>query len=100
MVGNKIRCPCWKCSNKKFVTIEDVEYYLVTKDFVADYYVWNRHREDGSSHYVYNQQPNSEASNYVPVTTFTKNEPKQNPFRTMVMDVAGPSFNPGVRKNL
>ncbi len=55
MDGNKIRCPCQQCSNKKFVTIEDVEYHLVIKGFVADYYVWNHHGEEELSHYVYNQ---------------------------------------------
>ncbi len=76
MDGNKIRCPCRQCSNMKFVTIEDVEYHFVMKGFVADYYVWNRHGEEESSHYVYNQQPYSKASNYIPVTTFTGNEPE------------------------
>ncbi|MBM1124189.1 hypothetical protein JQN44_27310, partial [Klebsiella pneumoniae] len=46
MDGNKIRCPCRKCMNKKFFTVGEVQYHLITKGFVENYYVWNRHGEE------------------------------------------------------
>ncbi len=43
---NNVRCSYWQCSNKKFVTIEYVEYHLIIKSFVVDYYVYNHHGKE------------------------------------------------------
>ena len=41
----EIRCPCRKCQNQKFQTLEEVKLHSFRKGFFAYYYVWDRHEE-------------------------------------------------------
>ena len=47
--GPRIRCPCSKCKNRKFLEIENVKLHLVQKGFVGDYYEWRFHGETTTS---------------------------------------------------
>ena len=41
----EIRCPCRKCQNRKFHTLDEVKLHLFRKGFIPNYYVWDRHGE-------------------------------------------------------
>ncbi|XP_042432996.1 uncharacterized protein LOC122019608 [Zingiber officinale] len=42
---NKIRCPCSKCRNRKFLNKNDVRYHLVKHGFTRGYEQWYAHGE-------------------------------------------------------
>ncbi|XP_058003717.1 uncharacterized protein LOC131180116 [Hevea brasiliensis] len=83
MDGSKIRCPCAKCINRKYLLADDVKFHLVSKGFRPNYLKWTAHGESLCS------------STYA----IEVNVPRQehfhgdtNPYRNMVFDVAGPHF--------
>jgi len=39
----KIRCPCSRCQNMKFLNLDDVKIHLYKYGFVPDYYQWISH---------------------------------------------------------
>ncbi|CAH9080101.1 unnamed protein product [Cuscuta epithymum] len=43
--GDKIRCPCIKCKNLKYLSSQSVEWHLWTRGFVDNYYNWTSHGE-------------------------------------------------------
>ena len=45
MDGNKLRCPCNKCSNGKFLVCDKVRKYLCRFGFTPNYYNWISHGE-------------------------------------------------------
>ncbi|CAH9097544.1 unnamed protein product [Cuscuta europaea] len=63
--GNKIRCPCAKCKNVKFLDPDNVEWDLYTHGFIDNYYNWTSQGEPidtcllpqilGTSNYVPNE---------------------------------------------
>ena len=56
MDGEKIRCPCRKCKNTKFLTIEEVIVHLYQRGFKEDYYDWTAH---GETPMIVNEHPNT-----------------------------------------
>ncbi|XP_021625026.1 uncharacterized protein LOC110624220 [Manihot esculenta] len=47
MDGMNIRCPCSmrRCSNRKFLCVDDVRYHVMKNGFVPNYYRWTAHGE-------------------------------------------------------
>ena len=80
----EIRCPCRKCHNRKFQTLEEVKLHLFRKGFIADYYVWDRHGEQ----YVHATSTNFECNIHEEVDTKSSN-----PYRQLIIDAARPGFN-------
>ncbi|KAL8107950.1 hypothetical protein AgCh_024382 [Apium graveolens] len=89
MSGRNIQCPCFKCENHKFWNAETVKLYLLKKGFIRDYYVWDRHGEP----YVARQR-GEESSTHYSNTQGGKDD--DNLMYNMVMDAAGPSFDPEI----
>ncbi|PHT74236.1 hypothetical protein T459_21513 [Capsicum annuum] len=40
MSGDKVRCPCAKCENYKFMDVETVKYHLYQSGFIENYFIW------------------------------------------------------------
>ena len=87
MNDTNIKCPCSKCKNCRFWNAETVKIHLMSKGFVRDYYEWNRHGEP----YIF-RQSGEQSSTYVSDTEERRDE--NNLMYNMVMDAAGPSFDP------
>ncbi|KAL0447665.1 UNVERIFIED_CONTAM: hypothetical protein Slati_1894400 [Sesamum latifolium] len=51
MVSEKIRCPCRKCKNKVFKTLNEVNFDLYMKSLMPEYYNWTSHGEEGVQEY-------------------------------------------------
>lgn len=90
MDENKIKCPCnqSKCRNTAFRDQDTVTSHLLTKGFVPGYYEWTLHGEviatvDSVDMYYSASMLEAESSNL---------------FETMVMDAAGPDFNPNMEE--
>lgn len=43
--SGKIRCPCSKCKNLKFLDTEEVKVHLYRKGFIPNYWYWTCHGE-------------------------------------------------------
>ncbi|KAL9677038.1 hypothetical protein QQ045_005264 [Rhodiola kirilowii] len=43
---NKIRCPCTKCKNRRFINIRMMEEHLYKYGFIPNYFNWTLHGED------------------------------------------------------
>ena len=41
----KIRCPCSKCKNQKYLSPDEVKVNLLKKGFVPNYWYWTSHGE-------------------------------------------------------
>ena len=85
MSRGNIRCPCSKCENGVFQGIEEVKEHLYRWGFVANYQHWTSHGEP----YVDDVGLSNHAENLG-----TKGVKPYNPYRSMVLKAAGPSFNP------
>ena len=84
----EIRCPCLKCKNCKFQPAHIVRTHLYQKGFVNNYYNWTCHGEPfipNSS--IPTSQPNTSTS-----VAIDHMYEFANPFRDMVFDAAGPTF--------
>ncbi|CAM8902867.1 unnamed protein product [Rhodiola kirilowii] len=44
--NNKMRCPCTKCKNRRFIYIRMLEEHLYTYGFTPNYFNWPLHGED------------------------------------------------------
>ena len=84
MEGNKIKCPCTltKCQNRSYHQIDTIKYHLMKNGFILGYYVWARQGE---------MKPNSIQNSCDAQPT---SESVENAYHSMVMDAAGPDFNP------
>ncbi|XP_074360627.1 uncharacterized protein LOC141700844 [Apium graveolens] len=89
MNGTNIQCPCFKCENDKFWNAETVKLHLMKKRFVRDYYVWDRHGEP----YVSRQRAEQSSPHY---SNRNGERDDDNLMYNMVMDAAGPSFDPEI----
>ncbi|KAK1375606.1 hypothetical protein POM88_031799 [Heracleum sosnowskyi] len=85
--GINIRCPCFNCKNIKFWNAETVKLHLLKKGFVRNYYEWDRHGEP-----CIVRQSGEPSSTHYSNTQDRRDE--DNLMYNMVMDAAGPSFNP------
>ena len=83
MDGEKIKCPCQRstCQNRQFLDMEIVKYHLLRYGFKPKYFVWNRHGE--TDEVIYEDHC---------MDSFGPSNP-MNDYHTMVIDVAGDSFN-------
>ena len=77
--GSRIRCPCSKCKNQKFLETKNVKLHLMQKGFVADYYEWRFH-EETTTHRNY-ERGECHTSTYATESS--------NPYHTVVRDVGG-----------
>lgn len=49
MGGEKCRCPCKKCQNRKWFTYKEVRYHLISSGIDKYYRVWTLHGETPSN---------------------------------------------------
>jgi hypothetical protein len=85
-ISEKVRCPCSKCTNKKFREPDDVEIHLYSFGFVGGYSRWTCH---GEPYHTESGQPSS-----VPGEQ-SWDRGSSNPFQEMVLDAAGHGFGSG-----
>ena len=89
----RIRCPCTKCKNGQLHDRRVVQMHLCNKGFTENYHVWNRHGEpevaDGDAHEVGANSETDEGGN-----TYGDFDHMDE----MVLDAAGPSFDPNVQE--
>ncbi|KAF2295721.1 hypothetical protein GH714_033721 [Hevea brasiliensis] len=77
--NDKIRCPCSKCKNKKYLQRIDVTYHLYKFGFVGAYTQWDAHGEGFTSEF--NSLPTSSTS----IDDMTQPTDTNN-YRSMVME--------------
>lgn len=87
MSGDNIKCPCKKCHNIKYMDIEMVKCHLFQYGFVENYFVWKYQGEEDVVEEIY-------SSNDLHGRAQSGLE-YDNPYRQMVLDVAGPNFDQG-----
>lgn len=68
--NDKIRCPCIRCSNRRYLDVDTVKVHLYKKGFTLKYFEWICHGEDviGSS---------------------SSSSIQSNPYRDMIVDALG-----------
>ena len=76
--GDKFRCPCKRCKNRRYLTRDDVYDHLITKGFVDLYTEWVCHGEEH-----YSRESRWDNAPMVP--------PDGN-YAQLVLDAAGPEF--------
>jgi len=87
MSGDKIKCPCLKCDNRRFETPAEVTYHLYRKGFTKQYMQWVAQGEPIGSNPSYTGESslrNSADSMGLPVM-----EETNNPYRDMIVDAIG-----------
>ncbi|XP_059295324.1 uncharacterized protein LOC132048635 [Lycium ferocissimum] len=87
MSGDKVRCPCKKCHNIKYMDVEIVQYHLFNFGFVENYFVWDYQGEKDMISEI--ASGNDLHGGAQPELGF------DNPYRQMVLDAAGPNFGQG-----
>ncbi|KAM3379267.1 hypothetical protein P3S68_011681 [Capsicum galapagoense] len=45
MSGDKVRCPCAKCQNYKFMDVETIKCHLYQSGFIENYFIWKHQGE-------------------------------------------------------
>ncbi|WMV37676.1 hypothetical protein MTR67_031061, partial [Solanum verrucosum] len=85
MSGDNIKCPCKKCHNLKYMDVEMVKYHLFQYGFVENYFVWKYQGEEDAIDEMY--YVNDLHGGTQPELGY------DNPYRQMVLDVAGPNFD-------
>ncbi|KAM3289830.1 hypothetical protein P3S67_018119 [Capsicum chacoense] len=87
MSGDKVRCPCAKCQNYKFMDVETIKCHLYQSGFIKNYFIWKRQGErddiNGTSY--------GNALHGVGQPVFG-----ENPYRQMILDTDGPNFAQGL----
>lgn len=81
--NGKMRCPCSKCKNLKFLTSEEVKVHLYKKGFIPDYWYWTCHGES---------DPDLCANLNTHTTTHEGYNDHLNRFENMVYDVVGSDY--------
>ncbi|WMV28348.1 hypothetical protein MTR67_021733 [Solanum verrucosum] len=84
MSGDKIKCPCKKCHNLKYMNVEMVKYHLFQYEFVENYFVWKYQGEEDVIDEMY--YVNDLHGGTQPELGY------DNLYQQMVLDVAGPNF--------
>jgi len=90
MSGDNIKCPCKKCQNLKYMDVEMVKYHLFQYGFVENYFVWKYQGEEDVIDEMYSV--NDLHGGTQPELGY------DNPYRQMVLDVAGPNFDQGLSR--
>ncbi|PHT79977.1 hypothetical protein T459_18029 [Capsicum annuum] len=80
MGGDKVRCPCAKCQNYKFIDVETVKCHLYQSGFIKNYFIWKHQGErDDISETSYVGPNFSQGSNWQP---YSNSEPESShPFQ-------------------
>ncbi|KAF3620686.1 putative flowering time control protein FCA-like isoform X1 [Capsicum annuum] len=86
MSGDKVRCPCAKCQNYKFMDVETVKCHLYQSGFIENYFIWKYQgeRDDISGTSYGNALHGSGQPAF-----------GENSYRQMILDAAGPNFSQG-----
>ncbi|KAK6784233.1 hypothetical protein RDI58_017687 [Solanum bulbocastanum] len=85
--NGSIRCPCSKCKNSSgFLEPHDIRSHLYKHGFMPNYHQWESHGES----FVPISRPQLGINTGDEIGA---NKTPINPYRTMVLDAAGPSFN-------
>jgi len=87
MSGNKVRCPCKKCHNFKFMDVETIKHHLYKSGFVDNYFIWKHQGEKDVIGEISSDQDLSGGA--------TPELGYDNPYRQMIFDAAGPNFPQG-----
>ncbi|VFQ67779.1 unnamed protein product [Cuscuta campestris] len=82
-----MRCPCKICKNKYFKDIEDIKLHVLRQGFTPKYLDWVCNGEEHGDYTSHHQRRKS-------ARTFVETEMAE--YMNMVIDAAGPSFNPYV----
>ncbi|KAK1391118.1 hypothetical protein POM88_019296 [Heracleum sosnowskyi] len=85
--GTSVKCPCARCKNRRFWNAETVKLHLFKEGFVKDYCEWNRHEEP----YIVRENAGQSSSSHSNVPSGVSGN---NLMYNMVIDAAGPSFDP------
>ncbi|XP_047270411.1 uncharacterized protein LOC124899548 [Capsicum annuum] len=86
MSGDKVRCPCAKYQNYKFMDVETVKCHLYQSGFIENYFIWKHQGErDDISETSYG---NALHGGGQPIC-------EENPYQQMILDAAGPNFSQG-----
>ncbi|XP_042441812.1 uncharacterized protein LOC122027062 isoform X3 [Zingiber officinale] len=89
MDGKKLRCPCRKCHNGKFLQSNQVEEHLCRFGFTPNYYNWTCHGEPFISYEDYGRNTQVSVNG-----DQSYNYEQLNPYHRMVIDVADQNFIP------
>jgi len=81
--GGKIRCPCVRCKNQKFLKEDDVCKQLLTKGFLPCYENWTVHGEPYVAELIL-AGPSSIGMSHV-----VNDVCLENPYRNLIMDAMG-----------
>ncbi|KAF7801033.1 uncharacterized protein G2W53_044445 [Senna tora] len=99
--NGQIHCPCSRCDNTKLFDVETVKVHLYSRGFIPNYDQWSFHGEP--LHYTEEHEIGSameesvEAENEEMVDSDHVERVDVNladPYRTIILEAAGPSFNP------
>jgi len=82
-LGGKIRCPCVRCKNQKFLKEDDVCKHLLTKGFLPYYENWIVHRGP------YVAKPILAGPSSVGISHVVNDVCLENPYRNLVMNAMG-----------
>ncbi|KAM3237459.1 hypothetical protein P3L10_012488 [Capsicum annuum] len=86
MSGDKVRCPCAKCQNYKFMNVETVKYHIYQSEFIENYFIWKHQGEKDDI---------SGTSYGIALHGGGKPIFEENPYRQIILDAAGPNFSQG-----
>ncbi|KAJ7942534.1 Transposon protein, putative, CACTA, En/Spm sub-class [Quillaja saponaria] len=78
-----IKCPCAACKHRKYLSRDEITVHLYKKGFVPNYKLWTVHGELCISE---------------PSSSFSGTVRGDNPYKNMVLDVAGPKFVPDTER--
>jgi hypothetical protein len=81
--GGKIRCPCVRCKNQKFLKEDDVCKHLLTKGFLPCYENWTVHGEP------YVAEPILAGPSSIGMSHVVNDVCLENLYRNLVMDAVG-----------
>ncbi|EOY31787.1 Uncharacterized protein TCM_038916 isoform 1 [Theobroma cacao] len=100
MWDNKIRCPCFRCNNNKFLNSDTVTKHILRKAFTGAYTIWSLHGKDDvgqSSRSRDRIEPYASNEEHEDYREPTCEEEIENPYTRMVRDAIGPevAFNHG-----
>ncbi|KAM3265345.1 hypothetical protein P3L10_002339 [Capsicum annuum] len=86
MGGGKVKCPCAKCQNYKFMDVKTIKCHLYQSGFVENYFIWKHQGErDGISGTSYGNDLHGGGQ---PVF-------EENPYQQMILYATGPNFSQG-----
>ena len=86
MDGQKMKCPCQKCRNRRFELPDNVKEHLYKRGFMDDYYWWTAHGEQVEPY------PTSSYNEQSYVGNQADFHEQLNAEQRMVFDIAGPNF--------